>query len=98
MTVDEFRARVAELVQGRPVKIWLTRSVVHRLDFLWSVGTPQSAQEETLARFGRYYLVGQNVSPDVKASVVKLFEEFCNSDEAKADLEAVKGLKFHRQA
>lgn len=94
MTAQQFRERVVELVKDQPVKIWLTHAAGHRLDFLWSVGLPRLSEPETLARQGRYYLVGQAVPAPLKPVLLELFEEFCRCEEAQQMESAVRPLRF----
>lgn len=80
MTPEELRERVLELIKDRPVKVWLVKQVGHRLDFLWSAGSAQLEPEQTIAEGGRYYLIGQKVSDEIKPQLVSLFDEFLNGD------------------
>jgi len=86
-----------ELVGDQPVKIWLTKTVGHRLEFIWSVGRAQLEQEQQLARQGKYFLVGQKVPPELLPKVVALFEEFCNSDEIKYQVDVDRRIRLTGQ-
>jgi hypothetical protein len=80
MTPEELRDRVLELIEGRPVKLWLVKQVGHRLDFLWSAGSAQLEPEQTLAEGRRYYLIGQKVPEDLKPQLLQVFDDFLNGD------------------
>ena len=94
MTQDDFKLRMAELIGKRPVKIWLTKTSGHRLDFIWSVGSAQLQQEETLAQGARYFLVGQQVPDDLRSAVVDLFDEFVNSDHVRDEPDEDRRLRL----
>ena len=96
MTEQELKKKLAEWLRDKPAKIWLTRSSGHRLDFLWSVGEPQEAPSETLAREGIYYIVGQGISEDLRPRVLALFQAFCQSEDARQGAREVKPLRFIR--
>lgn len=83
MTTDELKAKIGELIAGRPVKIWLTRTSGHRLDFIWSIGSAQLTQEETIVQGERYFLVGQGVTDDLRALLIDLFTAFIMSDDVR---------------
>lgn len=83
MTTDELKAKVGELIAGRPVKIWLTRTSGHRLDFIWSIGRAQLTQEETIVQGERYFLVGQGVTDDLRPLLIEVFTEFIMSDDVR---------------
>ena len=80
MTPEQLRDKVRDVVKDKPVKIWLTRTTGHRLDFIWSVGKAQLLEEETIAQCGKYFLVSQNITDEIADQVIALFEEFCESD------------------
>jgi len=94
MIEQEFKERIIALVKDNPVKVWLTRSSGHRLEFLWSVGEPRTQPYETLARHGRYYIVAQNASESLKPALLSLFEEYCNSDEARQAQQPARQMRL----
>lgn len=94
MTAQEFRERVAELVRGKPVKVWYVRNCGHRLEFVWSVGEPRFSPEETLARCRIHYLVGQDVPPELRPELIRLFNEYCESEDARRSEAAVRPLRL----
>jgi hypothetical protein len=94
MTPDVFKTRMAELIGDRPVKVWLTKTMGHRLDFIWSVGRAQLTQEETLAQGARYFLVGQQVPDDLRPAVIDLFNEFINSDHVRDEPDEDRRLRL----
>ena len=94
MTEQEFKERIVTLVKDQPIKVWLTRSSGHRLEFLWSVGEPRTQPYEPLARHGRYYIVAQNVSESLKPALLSLFEGYCNSDEARQAQQPARQIRL----
>ena len=97
MTETQFRDKVRELVGDQQMKIWLTKTVGHRLEFIWSVGRAQLEQEQQIARQGKYFLVAQKLSPELVPNVISLFEEFCNSDEIKNQVEVDRRIRLTGQ-
>ena len=96
MTEQEFKKQLTGLMKGRNIKLWLTRSSGHRLDFLWSLGEPQETPSETLDRQGIYYIVGQSVPEELKPKIVALFRAFSQSEDARKSAQAVRPLRFIR--
>jgi len=96
MTEQEFKDQLTGLMGKRNIKLWLTRSSGHRLDFLWSLGEPQEAPSETLDRQGIYYIVGQSVPGELKPKIVGLFRAFCQSEDARKGAQTIRPLRFIR--
>ena len=97
MTETQFRDKMRELVGDQQMKVWLTKTVGHRLEFIWSVGRAQMEQEQQIARQGKYFLVGQKMPPELIPSVVNLFEQFANSDEIKNQVEVDRRIRLTGQ-
>ena len=94
MTPEDFKTRMTELIGKRPVKIWLTKTMGHRLDFIWSVGSAQLKQEETLVQGAKYFLVGQQVPDDLRPAIIDLFNEFINSDHVRDEPDEDRRLRL----
>lgn len=96
MTPEELKQKVGELIAGQPVKIWLTRTSGHRLDFIWSVGSAQLTQEETIVQGERYFLVGQEVSDELRPLLIDVFTEFVNSDDVQNAPDEDRRMRLHQ--
>lgn len=75
----EFQGALERLIGSRPIKVWLTISRQGRLDTLFSVGT---AHGDTIRHFdhaGGFYLLGENIPPDLLDPIHKLLMEYCRS-------------------
>jgi len=75
--VDEFRTGAEQIVEGKPVKIWLAHRAGHRIDTLMSVGTSQAQPQKIFDHGAGFYLLGENVTPDLVSPIHSLFEVFC---------------------
>ena len=113
LAVDEARQRVAAAVNAHPTEVIFTSggSEANNLFLKGAAATMKpgtvavSAVEhpcvikpaQQLARQGKYFLVGQKVPPELLPKVVALFEEFCNSDEIKYQVDVDRRIRLTGQ-
>ena len=74
-----FERELRALLGTRPVKVWLTISRSGRLDTLFSVGDAHGEPIRHFDHAGGFYLLGENISPDLLEPMHKLLLKYCHS-------------------
>lgn len=87
MSDEEFRARLHELIAGRPVRITLQFSDGTHLHEIASVGTGHGAMAQIFDHVGGFYLVGEGVQPELLGPLHELFAQYCRTHRAVDDSE-----------
>ncbi|HMO50943.1 MAG TPA: hypothetical protein PKE26_06665 [Kiritimatiellia bacterium] len=80
LTKEDFKKKLDQLIGDKPIKIWLAKSVNGRLDTLFSAGDAQGKPIKHFDHIGGFYLLGENVPPDMIPAIHKWFVIFahCN--------------------
>lgn len=77
LTEDMFQRKLAMIIHGKAVKLWLAKSIHGRLDVIFSVGTAQGMPIMSVDHIGGYYLLGEGVTPEMLPLIHDLFTHYC---------------------
>jgi len=61
LTAEAFHQRLERLIDGKPIKIWLAKSELGRIEVIFSVGDAQGQPIKNFDHIGGFYLMGENV-------------------------------------
>lgn len=75
----EFELALKNLIDERPMKIWLAKSSGQRLDTLASVGHAVPMPIQMFDHIEGFYLLGEGVPPDLLTPIHELFARYCRS-------------------
>jgi hypothetical protein len=76
LTAEAFQRKLEQLVDGRPIKIWLAKSALGRIEVIFSVGDAQGCPIKNFDHIGGFYLMGENVPTEYIDRIHGWFLEF----------------------
>ncbi|HMP90718.1 MAG TPA: hypothetical protein PJ991_10985 [Kiritimatiellia bacterium] len=80
LSVDEFKDLLAGLIGKSPIKIWLAKSALGRLDVVFSVGDTKGKPARNFDHIGGFYLLGENVPDEYVDQIHRWFVQFCQTN------------------
>lgn len=80
LTSEAFQRRLARLVGDKPVKIWLAKSHMGRIEVVFAVGDAQGQPIRNFDHIGGFYLLGENVPPEWIDRIHGWFVDFSRSN------------------
>ncbi len=64
LSAEEFRKKLDRLIGDQPIKIWLAKSHMGRIDVVFAVGDAQGCPIKNFDHIGGFYLMGENIPPE----------------------------------
>lgn len=74
-----FEKELRALIGDRPVRVWLTISRAGRLDTLFAAGDAQGKPIRHFDHAGGFYLLGENITPDLLDPIHRLLLKYCQA-------------------
>ena len=80
LSQETFKQRLEKLIGKKPMKLWLAKSAMGRLDVIFSVGDAQGQPVKNFDHIGGFYLLGEKNTEEYMEDIHRWFIEFCRTN------------------